>query len=431
MIPACRALAALLVGLVAQAGAAQTALTGHGGPVKGLSRAGELILSASFDNSVGLWSLSGAHLRWLEGHAAAVNVAIGAGPGRLLSGGDDFDIIAWDTETGTALRHFTGHKGKVMGLALSPDGRRFASASWDGAVGLWDIDTGRLLGLEQAGSGAVNAVAFAGPDRLYSASADGTLRRWELGPEGLEPRRDVLRGGFGINVLVPGPGWLAYGTVDGHIGAIDLASEAPLAELALERTPVLALAATPSGALLAAGDGQGAITLVRTSDWTPLRAIPASGSGGPIWALAFLDETRLVAAGLAAHAVIWPVDGPAGPLFPGGAGPRFKVDAAGVSNGERQFARKCSVCHTLTPQDARRAGPSLHRIFGRKAGTLPGYGYSEALGSSDIIWSPETLDRLFDLGPEHYTPGSKMPMQRITRAQDRTDLIDYLRDATR
>ncbi|WP_232830487.1 c-type cytochrome [Oceanicella sp. SM1341] len=420
----------LLAGLLGGAAAAEPVLTGHGGPVKGLARAGEMILTASFDNSVGLWGPGGTHMRWLEGHAAAVNVVIDAGRGRLLSGGDDFEIIAWDADSGSALQHFSGHRGKVMGLALSPDGRHFASASWDGAVGLWDLDTGTRLALVQAGAGAVNAVAFAGPDRLYSASADGTLRRWELGESGLEPGRDVLTGGFGINVLVPGPGWLAYGTVDGRIGALALPSEEPLAEISLERTPVLALAANPAATLLAAGDGQGFITLIETADWSLGRALHAA-ERGPVWALAFLDDHRLVAAGLADHAAVWAVDGPAEPLFTMAAGQRFKVDPASVGNGERQFARKCSVCHSLTPGDARRAGPTLHHIFGREAGALPGYSYSEALAASGITWSPETLDRLFDLGPEHYTPGSKMPMQRIISAQDRADLIDYLRDATR
>jgi cytochrome c len=48
----------------------------------------------------------------------------------------------------------------------------------------------------------------------------------------------------------------------------------------------------------------------------------------------------------------------------------------------------------------------------------------------DIIWSEETIDQLFDLGPDHYIPGSKMPQQRITGQQDRADLIDFLKHAT-
>jgi cytochrome c len=101
-----------------------------------------------------------------------------------------------------------------------------------------------------------------------------------------------------------------------------------------------------------------------------------------------------------------------------------------LPNGERQFKRKCSICHTLTEGSARRAGPSLYQLFGRPAGTVADYSYSDTLVNSDIIWSDETINDLFDHGPDHYIPGTKMPMQRIVAQQDRTDLIDYLRSAT-
>jgi cytochrome c len=102
-----------------------------------------------------------------------------------------------------------------------------------------------------------------------------------------------------------------------------------------------------------------------------------------------------------------------------------------MSNGERQFQRKCSICHTLGPDSARRAGPTLHNLFGRRAGAIPGYPYSPTLEKSQLVWSEETVDRLFDIGPDHFVPGSKMPMQRITNPADREDLIAFLRDATR
>ena len=101
-----------------------------------------------------------------------------------------------------------------------------------------------------------------------------------------------------------------------------------------------------------------------------------------------------------------------------------------MDNGERQFMRKCSICHALTDGPSRKAGPTLHGLFGRRAGTLPGYSYSPALGGADITWGPETIDALFDLGPDHYIPGSKMPMQVISAASDRADLVAFLRDAT-
>ena len=79
----------------------------------------------------------------------------------------------------------------------------------------------------------------------------------------------------------------------------------------------------------------------------------------------------------------------------------------------------------------RRAGPPLYGVFGRKAGTISGYSYSDALLESQIIWSEETISRLFEEGPEIVTPGTKMPIQKIKKEMDRLDLITFLKEATR
>ena len=108
----------------------------------------------------------------------------------------------------------------------------------------------------------------------------------------------------------------------------------------------------------------------------------------------------------------------------------FLEDPDTLPNGERQFKRKCSICHTLTEGSARKAGPSLHGLFGRRAGTVPDYSYSDTLTESTIVWSPKTINGLFDEGPDHYIPGTKMPMQVIAEQTDRDDLIEFLRVAT-
>src|SRR5690606_694123 len=108
---------------------------------------------------------------------------------------------------------------------------------------------------------------------------------------------------------------------------------------------------------------------------------------------------------------------------------RFQV-TEDMDLGERMFAGRCSVCHTLTPDDANRAGPTLYHLFGRKAGSVPGYTYSDALRRSKIIWNEETIDRLFTVGPQHYTPGTKMPLQSIIDPQERAALIAFLKSNT-
>ncbi|MEI8151283.1 MAG: hypothetical protein WCG92_06770, partial [Hyphomicrobiales bacterium] len=62
--------------------------------------------------------------------------------------------------------------------------------------------------------------------------------------------------------------------------------------------------------------------------------------------------------------------------------------------------------------------------------SLAGYNFSDALKRLDIVWSPETLSKLFEVGPMEYTPGTKMPEQRIGSAEDRTALMEFLKKAT-
>ena len=105
-----------------------------------------------------------------------------------------------------------------------------------------------------------------------------------------------------------------------------------------------------------------------------------------------------------------------------------------MSPGSRGGSSVWQIEHLRTnwrsPFDISEAGPSLYGVFGRQAGTLQGYSYSDALSGSQLVWEDQTIDKLFELGPDHFTPGSKMPMQRIAQPADRQDLIAYLRDNT-
>ncbi|HEY0441680.1 MAG TPA: c-type cytochrome, partial [Xanthobacteraceae bacterium] len=105
--------------------------------------------------------------------------------------------------------------------------------------------------------------------------------------------------------------------------------------------------------------------------------------------------------------------------------------AAYTGDPGAEVFRACVACHTLQPDQGNRAGPSLAGIFGRRIATLPGYNFSDALKRLDIVWTPETVAKLFEVGPATYTPGTKMPEQRITAAADRAALVEFLARATR
>ncbi|WP_170374914.1 c-type cytochrome [Ruegeria atlantica] len=394
-------------------------LKGHGGPIMGIATAPDgRIATASFDNSVGLWS--NRRPEWLEGHEAAVN-SVAFNGRAIYSAGDDFTLRRWPG--GEVVGQ---HKGKIVGIAASKT--HVATASWDGTIGLWPED-GSAAQTLTAGSG-VNAVTFS-PDgaTLYSAGIDGTLRVWDVA-SGKEIQR-LVEHGFGINELVlnVADNWIAYGAVDGVTRILDLTTGEER-DFTLDRRPILALALSPDRSLLAVGDGEGYIMVIDTVEWHIAQDFRAT-LRGPVWALAFsADGQNIHAGGIDEAMYSWPVSSFGDREQMAAAEPSFLKNPEEMSNGERQFSRKCSICHSLTPDGQRRAGPTLYGVFGRKAGTLAGYFYSDTLQDSDIVWNDETINALFDEGPDHYIPGSKMPMQRITQAQDRDDLIAFLRRAT-
>ena len=94
--------------------------------------------------------------------------------------------------------------------------------------------------------------------------------------------------------------------------------------------------------------------------------------------------------------------------------------------GEQIYAR-CMACHALAFD---RVGPRHCALFGRPAGSVPGFDYSPAMKSSHIVWNDKTLD-LFLVSPGKAVPGTSMTYDGIADPKDRSDLIAFLHAANR
>jgi cytochrome c len=94
--------------------------------------------------------------------------------------------------------------------------------------------------------------------------------------------------------------------------------------------------------------------------------------------------------------------------------------------GKRIFLR-CASCHELAPSGIHRIGPSLQGVYGRKAGSLPGFAYSPALQATDFSWTAENLDRWLER-PSALVPGTAMAFAGLPKAEDRQAVIAYLQN---
>jgi cytochrome c len=413
--------------------------TAHGGPVKGLAYSAELelLVSTSFDYTAVVWdSTTMEELKQLIGHNAAVNTAAFSPDGRwLATAGDDNQVLLWsvnelrDTTAEPIPIALIGHTAKVIHLTFNADSSQLASSSWDRRVGLWDVLNHRSIRFLEGHQGPVNATQFhPSQQQLYSAGGDGHIRLWNL--ETGDYVRSIIKNGFGVNVMALSSklNLLAYGGSNGVMRSVSLDGSGPEIDLWVGGPPVLAIAIEHQAEKMAFGTAEGRVVIADAMvgeiqhDFNAVK--------GPIWAMQLGENAEsLFFAGLDDWITKINLGDFIVPHPLADSDRRFHPDEP-VNNGQKQFARKCSVCHTLTPSSKRRAGPTLYGVFGRKVGSVRDYPYSQELIEMDLVWNEATIDLLFKDGPDVVTPGSKMPVQRITAEQDRADLISYLKRAT-
>jgi cytochrome c len=99
--------------------------------------------------------------------------------------------------------------------------------------------------------------------------------------------------------------------------------------------------------------------------------------------------------------------------------------AGDPAEGEKLFSHKCATCHKIGEGAKNFVGPELNGIIGRKTGSAPDYGYSDANKSSGITWDEATLNE-FLTNPKAKIPGTKMIFAGLPNDTDRANIISYL-----
>ena len=96
-----------------------------------------------------------------------------------------------------------------------------------------------------------------------------------------------------------------------------------------------------------------------------------------------------------------------------------------LERGQKLF-KKCVHCHTYRKDHNHRIGPNLFGMFGRKAGAIANYDFSDAWKNADFVWTDQTLDEYLK-SPRRMIPGNRMPFDGLSRPVDRRALIAYLK----
>jgi cytochrome c len=288
-------------------------------------------------------------------------------------------------ESGGVPRVIEGHAQNVNGVAFAPDGRALVTAGYDATLRITPL----------AGDGAPIAVALPTPLNAVAVAADG----------------EIVTAG-----------------ADGKVYVLSAAGELK-AEIGAAQTPIIALALSRDGRLVAAASIRGSVAVIDRAARKLERTLV--GPGLPVWSAAFFPDNRTLLTG-GTDRVIRRWDAATGePIGNVVVGvPEDPLAAFAGDHGAEVF-RACVACHTLRADQGVRAGPTLAGIFGRRIATLPGYNFSDALKRLDIVWTPETVAKLFEVGPMAYTPGTKMPEQRLGSAADRAALVQFLERATK
>ena len=270
-------------------------LRGHGGPVRALaiSSDGVHVVSGSFDTSAIRWSLSrNVAEQVMRFHDGPVNAVAWLQDGRIVTAGGDTHIAIWTPGQQAPDRVLDGHTGPIVALAVSPDGKTLASASWDRTVRLWPLAGGRPPRVLEGNAQNVNDVAFsADGSQIIGAGYDGTIYAWQVAGDGVSvhslpsPLNAVVTTTDGEMIAAGASGNVFFLSSTGDL----------LGELQAGTTPIIQLAISNNGVLVAAASTRGSVAVINRRQRTLMHTLV--GPGLPVWAVTFLPDNSTLLTG--------------------------------------------------------------------------------------------------------------------------------------
>jgi WD40 repeat protein len=259
----------------------------HPGGATALDRSpdGRLVATVGYDGMLRVWDVASGAGRTVPVSSMSLWAVRFSPDGAMLAVSGEDKLIHLLTVDGTPIRTFAGHQRNIWDLAFSPDGKALASGSFDHALKIWDVATGRLIRTAGEHAQAIVAVDSRRADGLIASGGDdATIRLWRSNGDAV---RTLDAGQFVDAIAFSADGkWLASGGRESHgiyaivkdiFGRHLFGGGNPTARLwrvadgamvaALDRQPddVVAVGFSGDGSWLATGSDDGTVALWRLS----------------------------------------------------------------------------------------------------------------------------------------------------------------------
>lgn len=289
--------------LLLAGGAVQQSLRGHTSWVVSLAWLdGRTLVSGSADRAVKIWDVvRGEETATLTGqHTADVNCVAVVDERHVASAGNDGLIVIWQLPHGEPWRHLTGHRGRITGLAVAPDGR-LVSGSTDGTVNVWNPHTGECEHRMDFGGLAIDTLTVDSRNVLYCGCGDHTIRTRDLSTG--QPLDTYIGHTDAIRSILPlDGGRFASASADKSIIIWDSATATPSRTMRGHQERVNSLCRLDANTL-ASGSADKTVKIWSLADGTELHSM-LNIAGGPVrevtavpgdarWQIAVADDATI------------------------------------------------------------------------------------------------------------------------------------------
>ncbi len=258
---------------------------------------GRLLASGSWDNTVRLWDVeSRESVATLRGHTDMVWSVAFSPDGKLLaSSGYDNTIRLWDVAEQKQIGVLRGHQNCVPFIAFSPDGKLLASVSWDNTVRLWDVDEQKQIGTLRGHTDWVYSVVFSPDGKLVaSGGEDRTVRLWDV--DGQKQVAVLKHTGYVNSITFSPDGKTLASGEEGTVYLWDVSEQKQVAMLEGYSSRAVGVAFSPSGELLASGNGDSTVRLWDIDAQKQI-AMLEGHTGDWVQSVAFSPDGKLLASG--------------------------------------------------------------------------------------------------------------------------------------